>query len=325
MVEFNGTLYSYVHNLQGDVVGIVDSAGSLVVEYKYDAWGKPTFARTLTTAYEALAELNPFRYRGYVYDEETGLYYLRNRYYKPVEQRFLNMDAFCGKLGALLSHNTYSYCHNTPIIAVDPNGNIPLLLLLGIGIGIVTAGVGIATALIASKRPDNTNIEDQEPPETIVPSRDYGANHTAHAGEEHKLVATASRSGYIGSAESTHINTSRERTAKIQSGIFIVLGLLTSLPGIAVSSAALTFSGILVTCGSAIDYFSTYEGKDDQYVGSYTTVVAVYERETVEGVSRYVIRQSFSTNPYLSSDPYIFTMDMPLSEDDLLALCGPSY
>ena len=61
MVEFNGTLYSYVHNLQGDIVGIVDSAGSLVVEYKYDAWGKPTLVRTLTTAYEALAELNPLQ------------------------------------------------------------------------------------------------------------------------------------------------------------------------------------------------------------------------------------------------------------------------
>ena len=66
MVEFNGALYSYVHNLQGDIVGILDNAGSLVVEYKYDAWGKPTLVRTLTTAYEALAELNPFRYRGYV-------------------------------------------------------------------------------------------------------------------------------------------------------------------------------------------------------------------------------------------------------------------
>ena len=81
MVEFNGALYSYVHNLQGDIVGILDSTGSLVVEYKYDAWGKPTLVRTLTTAYEALVELNPFRYRGYVYDEESGLYYLRSRAY----------------------------------------------------------------------------------------------------------------------------------------------------------------------------------------------------------------------------------------------------
>ena len=68
-----------------------------MVEYKYDAWGKPTFARTLTTAYEALAELNPFRYRGYVYDEETELYYLRSRYYPHVWQRFLNCDLFLGR------------------------------------------------------------------------------------------------------------------------------------------------------------------------------------------------------------------------------------
>ena len=38
-IEFNGTMYTYLHNLQGDIVGIVDNAGTLVVEYKYDAWG----------------------------------------------------------------------------------------------------------------------------------------------------------------------------------------------------------------------------------------------------------------------------------------------
>ena len=102
MVEFNGALYSYVHNLQGDVVGIVDNAGSLVVEYKYDAWGKPTLVRTLTTAYEALAELNPFRYRGYVYDEETGLYYLQDRRYDPVTVRFPNSDRYIGFKNCLL-------------------------------------------------------------------------------------------------------------------------------------------------------------------------------------------------------------------------------
>ncbi len=80
MVEFNGTLYGYVHNLQGDIVGIIDNAGNLVVEYVYDAWGKPVVVRALTTAYEALAELNPFRYREYVWDEEVECYYLRSRY-----------------------------------------------------------------------------------------------------------------------------------------------------------------------------------------------------------------------------------------------------
>ena len=121
MVEFNGAVYSYIHNLQGDVVGIVDSAGSLVVEYKYDAWGKPTLVRTLTTAYEALAELNPFRYRGYVYDEETRLYYLRSRYYNPVQKRFINLDNIIK--GISLFINMFSYCANNPVSYVDPDGH----------------------------------------------------------------------------------------------------------------------------------------------------------------------------------------------------------
>ena len=63
----------YLHNIQGDIVGLVDSGNSIVVEYKYDAWGKPTLERSLTSAYDTLATLNPFRYRGYVHDEETKL------------------------------------------------------------------------------------------------------------------------------------------------------------------------------------------------------------------------------------------------------------
>ena len=122
MVEFNGTLYSYIHNLQGDIVGILDSAGNLVVEYKYDAWGKPVAVRTLTTAYAALAELNPFRYRGYVYDEETELYYLRSRYYSPNCDRFINVDSYTGKLGQSYAHNLSAYSYNSPIAFIDKDG-----------------------------------------------------------------------------------------------------------------------------------------------------------------------------------------------------------
>ena len=120
MVEYNGTLCSYVHNLQGDIVGILDSAGSLVVEYKYDAWGKPVLVRTLTTEYETLAELNPFGYRRYVYDEETGLYYLRSRYYSMAETRFINCDF-------LANYNTFAYCLNAPLLLSDSNGTSPSL------------------------------------------------------------------------------------------------------------------------------------------------------------------------------------------------------
>ena len=117
MVDFNGTYYSYVHNLQGDIVGILDNAGNLVVEYAYDAWGKPVVVRTLTTAYEALAKLNPFRYRGYVFDEETGLYYLRSRYYCPAMFRFVNADTY-------IWGHVYYYTGNNPINSIDANGRL---------------------------------------------------------------------------------------------------------------------------------------------------------------------------------------------------------
>ena len=99
-VKYNGTMYTYVHKLQGDIVGILDSAGDLVVEYRYDAWGKAiSVAGTLKTT---LGAVNPFRYRGYVYDEETGLYYLRSRYYCPETTRFSTIDQYIGSLNTLL-------------------------------------------------------------------------------------------------------------------------------------------------------------------------------------------------------------------------------
>ena len=71
-VEYNGTMYAYVHNLQGDIVGVLDSTGALVVTYSYDAWGKPV--QTSGSMANTLGKINPFRYRGYVFDEEIGLY-----------------------------------------------------------------------------------------------------------------------------------------------------------------------------------------------------------------------------------------------------------
>jgi len=114
-VNFNGANYTYVKNLQGDIVGILDASGNLVVEYKYDAWGAPISISSESTAVDDLAFDNPFRYRGYVWDDETGLYYLRSRYYKPTLGRLLNADAIC-------SRHLFAYCCNEPVKHVDPNG-----------------------------------------------------------------------------------------------------------------------------------------------------------------------------------------------------------
>ncbi len=119
VVVFNGTPYSYVKNLQGDIVAILDSTGSVVVEYKYDAWGKP-FEPTGSMK-DDLGKLNPFRYRGYVYDEETGLYYLRSRFYVSSHSRFLNMDSVLPCASFRLG-NPYTYCGNSPVRNTDQSG-----------------------------------------------------------------------------------------------------------------------------------------------------------------------------------------------------------
>ena len=120
VVVFNGTPYSYVKNLQGDIVAILDSNGTAVVQYKYDAWGKP-IGKTGSMA-STLGTVQPFRYRGYVYDEETEVYYLRTRYYTAYWGRFFNIDnALCG-IKRPLANNMLSYCHNTPVNTADDNG-----------------------------------------------------------------------------------------------------------------------------------------------------------------------------------------------------------
>ena len=117
---FNGTIYTYVQNLQGDIVGILDSNGNLVVEYKYDAWGK--LLSTVGSLADTLGVRNPFRYRSYVYDEETELYYLHSRCYKPEYQRFVNADTQLDTRG--FSANQFAYCGNSPVVRVDTDGRL---------------------------------------------------------------------------------------------------------------------------------------------------------------------------------------------------------
>lgn len=122
MVTYNGKDYGYVYNLQGDVVGLVDVADGFTeaVTYAYDAWGKPT-ACTGPMA-ETLGKENPFRYRGYVYDEETGVYYLRSRYYNPEWGRFLNAASVLGVVGGVFTHNAFVYCRDNPVTKLDKTG-----------------------------------------------------------------------------------------------------------------------------------------------------------------------------------------------------------
>ena len=119
-VSCNGTMYYYIKDLQGDITEIVDKDGKAAAEYSYNAWGNMLTEDNGTLT---VGKLNPFRYRGYVYDEETGLYYLQSRYYDPLTGRFLNADVYADtQSGTPLSTNMFAYCENNAINKSDDEG-----------------------------------------------------------------------------------------------------------------------------------------------------------------------------------------------------------
>lgn len=119
-VNYNGTYYYYVRNGQGDVVRLIDGSNNTVVEYAYDSWGKQLSCTGSLAS--TLGAQNPFRYRGYIYDPETALYYLQTRYYDPETARFINADIYVSTGQGVLGHNMYAYCGNNPVARVDDEG-----------------------------------------------------------------------------------------------------------------------------------------------------------------------------------------------------------
>ena len=118
--------YYYTHNFRGDIVGIYNGAGELKAHYEYDAWGNVISITdnngNAITNPNHIGNLNPFRYRGYYYDTESGFYYLMSRYYDPVIHRFINADGYFQSGGSILDANTFAYCGNNPVLNVDPLG-----------------------------------------------------------------------------------------------------------------------------------------------------------------------------------------------------------
>ncbi len=125
-VIFNGTQYWYVQNAQNDIIGLIDANGDYVVQYTYDSWGKLLSMTCPDPDDITLATLNPFRYRGYIYDDETEFYYCQSRYYDPVVGRWLNVDNRISSIsGDLRGYHLYAYCFNNPINKFDSTGNWP--------------------------------------------------------------------------------------------------------------------------------------------------------------------------------------------------------
>ena len=122
-----------------------------MVIYTYDSWGNYAVVKNTS----GIAELNPFRYRGYYYDTETDLYFLQTRYYDPEIGRFISQDDVSYlDPESINGLNLYAYCSNNPVMRVDPNGNdwwhwliaaVAVVALCAIAVG-VTALTGGASS-----------------------------------------------------------------------------------------------------------------------------------------------------------------------------------
>ncbi|MBW8308473.1 MAG: RHS repeat-associated core domain-containing protein, partial [Candidatus Paracaedibacteraceae bacterium] len=204
-MNLNGSEYYYTRNAQGDITGLIDNAGNLVVSYTYDTWGK--LITTTGSLASTIGVKNPYRYRGYRYDTETGLYYLQSRYYNPEWGRFVNADGFSGDVGTELSHNIFIYSYNNPVNLMDSNGYNPMLISMAVGAGI-GAIIGIGTSMATSKM-----LNEKITLKQIGIAALNGAAAGAIAGSSASLAVAIIGNGIIGG--STYAALQAEKGEKI--------------------------------------------------------------------------------------------------------------
>ena len=121
-IRYKGADYYYIRDGLMSITGLVDANGTAVVNYRYDSWGMLTGITGSMAG--TLGKDNPYRFKGYYYDEETGMYYLKSRYYQPEICRFISADNYASTGQGILGHNVYCYCGNNPVNAMDPDGHL---------------------------------------------------------------------------------------------------------------------------------------------------------------------------------------------------------
>ena len=118
-------VYWYGKNIQGDIVAVYSSTGTVLMNYTYTAWGKTEISYYHSGA-STTAVRNNLTYRGYYYDSDIGMYYLQSRYYDPAIGRWINADGELSDVGGdIRGYNLFAYCFNNPVNMDDPSGNWP--------------------------------------------------------------------------------------------------------------------------------------------------------------------------------------------------------
>ena len=136
LIKDSSRKYFYIRDFMSNILGLVDDSGNIVVKYKYDAYGN-RISITDTSGCD-LGNINPFRYKGYYYDDDVEMYYCKSRFYVPLWHRWLNSDSINYlEPKNITSLNLFTYCNNNPVMYVDPTGRFTILgLLISVGLSL---------------------------------------------------------------------------------------------------------------------------------------------------------------------------------------------
>ncbi len=159
-MKYGATTYLYRKDAQNNVIALIGEDGAVVARYLYDAWGNMSVVDnngTIISNTSHIGNLNPFRYRGYYYDTETKLYFLKTRYYDPEIGRFMTIDGIEYLNPETINGlNLYAYCGNNPVMRVDENGNAwwhwvvgAVVLVAVVALAVVTYGASLTVTAAA--------------------------------------------------------------------------------------------------------------------------------------------------------------------------------
>ena len=138
-------VYFFERNAHGDIIAVYGASGTKYVSYSYDAWGNATVTYHNGGASTSAAK-NPFRYRGYYYDQDLGLYYNNTRYYDSKTCRWINADKYASTGQGMIGYNMFVYCGNNPIMLIDPTGEAWWHWAIGAAVVVACAVAVVVTA-----------------------------------------------------------------------------------------------------------------------------------------------------------------------------------
>ena len=205
--NYAGMNFYYIKNAQNDVIAIADSSGTVVTRYTYDSWGK----LLSMTGNVIFGTVNPIRYRSYYYDNESGLYYLKSRYYNPEIGRFICADGLVDNRG-LTTQNLFQYCGNNPVNMFDSSGkSFGAILIGGLVLGCLLILAGCSTE--SEDLPSSSTTAPSSPSSSPLPST--SDIPTDLSDEEKVLVATIAAEATVNSQGDPVSSAARQAMANV--------------------------------------------------------------------------------------------------------------